>query len=106
MEPQSDVDTEVLGDMLERLDGGGAPTRPVSVSLPEPLIDALRLLVDANVLPSTSAVAAAQLEQVVRNHALRLHLDELYAEHPEARPDEAMVTAAMERNRSLREGAA
>lgn len=105
-QPHVEVDVDALGDLLEQLDGGQAPTRPVSVSLPVPLIDALRMLVDAGVLPSTSAIAAAQLEQVVRNRALRLHLDELYAQHPEVRPEEDSIAVVMERNRLLRGGAA
>lgn len=106
MTTERSVDIEALGDLLEQLDAGQAPTRPVSVSLPVPLIEALRLLVDAQLLPSTSAVAAAQLERLVRNRALRLHLDELYAEHPELRPDEEMIAEAMRHNRELRNGAA
>ena len=92
-------DLEALTDLLARLDAGDVTTRPVSVALPVSLAEALRLLVEAGLLPSTSAAASAELERVARNLLLRLQLDELYQEHPDLRPTEAAVATARAQNR-------
>jgi len=70
--PDAQIDLDALADLLADLDGGQASTRPVSIALPAPLADALRLLTESGVLTSTSAAASAELERLVRNLALRL----------------------------------
>jgi plasmid stabilization system protein ParE len=97
--PDAQIDLDALADLLADLDGGQASTRPVSIALPAPLADALRLLTESGVLTSTSAAASAELERLVRNLALRLQLDELYRDRPDLRPDEETVAAVRARNR-------
>lgn len=93
------IDLTALGELLARLDAGDVSTKPVSVALPVSLAEALRLLVEAGLLPSTSAAASAELERIVRNLALRLQLDRLYNEHPDLRPAEPAVEAVRAANR-------
>lgn len=66
-----------LADALERLSQGETRTRPVSMSLPGPLADALTQLSEAGVVPSTSAAATEALTQWAYNRLLRLSLDEI-----------------------------
>ncbi|MGH8907449.1 MAG: hypothetical protein ACRD0K_13220 [Egibacteraceae bacterium] len=94
------IDLDAVAELLARLDAGDVGTRPVSVALPVPLAEALRLLVEAGLLPSTSAAASAQLERVARNLVLRLQLDDVYRQHPDLRPSEEAVAAVRLKNRA------
>lgn len=89
----SETATEQLADALERLSRGGARTRPVSVSLPTPLADALGQLAEAGVVHSTSAAATEALTAWAYNRLLRLTLDEIYRESPDLRPSPERVRA-------------
>lgn len=88
---------ELLADALARLQRGEGRTRPVSVSLPSALVDALGELGNAGVVPSTSAAATEALTHWAYNRLLRLWLDELYAEDPDARPTPEQVQAMADR---------
>lgn len=72
---------------------GGAATRPVSVTLPSPLADAYRLLADRGVIDSVSVAATHALEEALQALVVGMRLDAVYAEHPEARPTEAEISA-------------
>ncbi|MGH3322331.1 MAG: hypothetical protein ACRDN9_19595 [Streptosporangiaceae bacterium] len=87
---------EQLADALERLGQGDTRTRPVSMSLPGPLADALAQLADAGVVHSTSAAAEA-LTSWAYNRLLRLTLDEIYHENPDLRPSRERVRALADR---------
>ncbi len=90
-------------DLLDRLTRAleqtraGAPTKPVSVTLPAPLAEALRLLADEGLIDSVSVVAAQALEDVLQARVVGMRLDGLYARHPEAAPGEAEIAAAAAR---------
>jgi Arc/MetJ-type ribon-helix-helix transcriptional regulator len=83
---------EALAEALQRV-AKGARTRPVSVSLPGPLVEALQQLTDAGLVASTSAAATEALTQWAYNHLLRLTLNEVYEEQPELRPSPEQVRA-------------
>lgn len=85
--------TEKMADALEKLSEGATRTRPVSVSLPGPLVEALQQLTEAGVVASTSAAATEALTQWAYNQLLRLTLDEMYDERPELRPRPERVRA-------------
>ena len=82
-----------LADALERLSRGETRTRPVSISLPGPLADALTDLSEAGVVHSTSSAATEALTQWAYNRLLRLSLDEIYEDHPDLRPSSDNVRA-------------
>ncbi|CAN5319998.1 hypothetical protein BH23ACT9_BH23ACT9_06170 [soil metagenome] len=75
-----------------------AETRSVGVSLtlPRPIVEALRALDAAGIVPSASAAAGIAIEQWLRQMLIRLTLDELYAEQPDLRPTRADVAAMAE----------
>lgn len=85
-----------LVDALEA-SRGGAVTKPVSVTLPAPLAEALRLLVDAGRIGSVSEVAARALDEVLQAHVVALRLESLYADAPDAEPGEAAIEAMARR---------
>lgn len=72
-------------------------TRPISVSLPGPLIDALQGLVEDRVVTSASAAVAEALTGWLHNRLLRLTLDEIYADQPDLRPDAADIDSMARR---------
>ena len=82
---------ELLADALDVLEAGQRRTRPVSVSVPEPLIDAVQCLVATGTVPSTSAAVTDALTSWLRNRVLHLQLEELFAEHPDLRPTEQEI---------------
>ena len=84
-------DVDALVRALDALAAGSTRTRPVSVSLPGPLIDALHTLVEKGTVSSTSAATTEALTQWVHNRLLRLTLDEIYADQPDLRPSPADV---------------
>lgn len=84
---------EHLAVALERLEQGETRTRPVSVSLPGPLADALAQLAEAGVVHSTSSAATEALTRWAYNRLLRLSLDEVYEESPDLRPSDEDVRA-------------
>jgi hypothetical protein len=88
---------EALAQALEQLSEGAARTRPVSVSLPGPLVEALQLLTSEGVVSSTSAAATQALTQWAYNKLLRLDLDELYDKQPDLRPHPEQVGAMAKR---------
>ena len=69
----------------------GAPPKPVSVTLPAPLAEAFRLLVDRGAIDSVSVVAAQALEDVLQAMVVGMRLDALYTADPDARPEEDEV---------------
>ena len=69
----------------------GAPTRPVTVTLPGPLADAYRLLADEGLVDSVSEATAAALADRLQAIVVGLRLDAIYAAHPEARPSDEEV---------------
>lgn len=71
----------------------GAQTRPVSVTLPTPLADAFRALADAGVVDSVSEATTRALLDTLQSQIIGLRLDALYAEEPDARPDEEAIAA-------------
>jgi CBS domain-containing protein len=75
----------------------GATTKPVSVTLPAPLADAFRLLADHGLIDSVSVAATRALEEALQAVIIGMRLDEIYAEHPEARPSEDEVAQMAER---------
>lgn len=83
-----------LADAVQQLAEGTSKTRPVSTTVPEPLLDALQALVEAGLIPSVSAATTEALTAWAYNRLLRFTLDEIYQEHPEARPSAAAVRAA------------
>jgi len=85
---------EALAEALRRLAEEQTRTRPVSVSLPSPLADALQALTDAGVVASTSAAVTEALTHWAYNRLLRLTLDELYADEPHLQPSPEAVRAA------------
>lgn len=86
-------------DLLDRLAAAldatrrGAPTKPVSVTLPQPLAEAFRLLADEGVIDNVSTAVSHALEDVLQAHVIGMRLDALYAEHPDARPSPEEVAA-------------
>jgi transglutaminase-like putative cysteine protease len=86
-----------LADALERLSRGETRTRPVSISLPGPLADALTQLSEAGVVHSTSAAATEALTQWAYNRLLRLSLDEIYQDSPDLRPSPERVRELADR---------
>lgn len=82
---------ETLAETLETLDRGRHRTRPVSMSVPEPLIDAVQRLVADGVVSSASAAVTAALTVWLRNQILHLQLEEVFAEHPDLRPTEQEI---------------
>ena len=88
--------TRALTHALEQLDQAGARTRPVSISLPGPLVEALQRLVEDGEIASTSAAATEALTTWAYNRLLRLGLEEIYADQPDLRPgrDEVEEMAA------------
>lgn len=88
---------EALIQALEQLSEGTARTRPVSISLPASLAEALQRLADAGIVPSTSAAATEALTHWAYNRLLRLTLDEIFDEHPELRPSPERVRAMADR---------
>lgn len=97
------MDTPLLDRLTQALAASreGAPTRPVSVTLPAPLADAYRLLADRGMIDSVSVAATHALEEGLQALVIGMRLDAIYAEHPEARPTEEEV-AAMAETRSDR----
>lgn len=75
----------------------GATTRPVSVTLPEPLADAFKLLSAAGHEQNVSAAATAALEARLQSIMIGLQADAVYAEFPDARPTEDDVAAMADR---------
>ncbi len=71
----------------------GAPTRPVSVTLPGPLADAFRMLADHGVIESVSEATTHALEDALQAVVVGMRLDAIYAEHPDARPSEVDIAA-------------
>ncbi|MGH8910519.1 MAG: hypothetical protein ACRD0K_29505 [Egibacteraceae bacterium] len=88
---------EAMAQALEQLSEGTSRTRPVSVSLPGPLVEALQKLTEEGVVSSTSAAATEALTQWAYNKLLRLALDEMYDEQPDLRPRPERVWAMAER---------
>ncbi len=86
-----------LANALERLSQGETRTRPVSMSLPGPLADALVQLSEAGIVHSTSAAATEALTQWAYNRLVRLSLDEIYADSPDLRPSPDSVQALADR---------
>jgi Arc/MetJ-type ribon-helix-helix transcriptional regulator len=76
---------------------GTARTRPISVSLPGPLLDALQSLAQEGRISSTSAAVTEALTRRLHNQLLRLTLDEIYDEHPDLRPAQERVAAMTRR---------
>lgn len=95
------MSTELLDEMIEALARSrhGATTRPVSVTLPAPLADAFRLLVDRGLIDSVSVATTQVLEEALQAVIVGMRLDAIYAEHPEARPTEDEVAELAERAR-------
>lgn len=89
------IDTDLLERLTEALAAsrGGAPTKPVSVTLPAPLAEALRLLVDHGRIGSVSEVATRALDEVLQAHVIGMRLDALYEADPSLRPSEDEVAA-------------
>lgn len=79
--PAADTLARALAELA-----GGARTRPISVSLPGPLIDAIQALVEDKAASSTSAVVTEALTSWVHNRLLRTTLDEIYDGQPDLRP--------------------
>jgi Arc/MetJ-type ribon-helix-helix transcriptional regulator len=75
----------------------GATTKPVSVTLPAPLAEAFRLLVDRGLVGSVSEAATHALEDALQAVIIGMRLDAIYAEHPDARPGDEEVAAMAER---------
>lgn len=88
---------DALAEALEELARGTARTRPVSVSLPGPLLDALQSLAQDGKVSSTSAAVTEALTNWIHNQLLRLTLDEIYDEQPDLRPTPERVTAMARR---------
>ncbi|CAN5741205.1 hypothetical protein BH23ACT10_BH23ACT10_30410 [soil metagenome] len=86
-----------LSDALEAVSAGDTRTQPVSTSLPTPLVEAFRALTTAGVVPSISAATTQALTRMGYNLLLRLALDEIYDEHPDARPTEHDIHAMAQR---------
>lgn len=77
---------EVLAAAVAAVTAGQTRTRPVSMSLPAPLADALQDLAASGVIDSASAVTTRALLAWSHNELLRLSLDELYEQQPDLRP--------------------
>jgi hypothetical protein len=92
-----DSPADKLADTLERLSQGETRTRPVSISLPGPLAEALTQLSEAGIVPSTSAAATEALTQWAYNRLLRLTLDEIYQDSPDLRPSPDRVRELADR---------
>ncbi|MGQ0773117.1 MAG: ribbon-helix-helix domain-containing protein [Pseudonocardiales bacterium] len=88
---------DTLAEALEELASGTARTRPISVSLPGPLLDALQALAQDGRITSTSAAVTEALTKWIYNQLLRLTLDELYEEQPDLRPTPERVAAMARR---------
>ena len=88
---------DALAKALEELASGTARTRPVSVSLPGPLLDALQSLAQHGKVSSTSAAITEALTRWIHNQLLRLTLDEIYDEQPDLRPTPERVAAMARR---------
>lgn len=88
---------DALAAALDELARGTARTRPISVSLPGPLLDALQALAQDGRISSTSAAVTEALIKWIHNQLLRLTLDEIYDEHPDLRPTPEQVIAMARR---------
>ncbi len=88
---------DALATALDELARGSARTRPISVSLPGPLLDALQSLAQDGRISSTSAAVTEALTTWLHNKLLRLTLDEIYDEHPDLRPTPERVAAMARR---------
>lgn len=88
---------EAIATALDELAQGTARTRPISVSLPGPLLDALQSLAQDGRIGSTSAAVTEALTRWLHNKLLRLTLDEIYDEHPDLRPTPQRVAAMARR---------
>lgn len=88
---------EALAAALDELARGTARTRPISVSLPGPLLDALQSLAQDGRISSTSAAVTEALTRWLHNKLLRLTLDEIYDEHPDLQPTPERVAAMARR---------
>lgn len=86
--------SKALAEALARPDDRQR-TRPVSVSIPEPLIEALQAVVAAGGAPSTSAAVSSAVTTWVRNRLLQAQLEEIYAEHPDLRPTEEGIARTL-----------
>lgn len=82
---------------LDELAGGSARTRPISVSVPGPLLDALQSLAQHGRISSTSAAVTEALTIWLHNKLLRLTLDEIYDEQPDLRPTPERIAAMAQR---------
>ncbi|MGH3821734.1 MAG: ribbon-helix-helix domain-containing protein [Pseudonocardiaceae bacterium] len=88
---------DAIATALDELTQGSARTRPISVSLPGPLLDALQSLAQDGRISSTSAAVTEALTKWLHNKLLRLTLDEIYDEHPDLRPTPERVAAMAQR---------
>jgi Arc/MetJ-type ribon-helix-helix transcriptional regulator len=84
----SDETSRAVADALDSVAAGQQRTRPVSVSIPEPLIDAVQRLVADGAVGSTSSAMTSALAAWLRNQVLHAQLEEVFAEHPDLRPTE------------------
>jgi hypothetical protein len=88
---------DALATALDELARGTARMRPMSVSLPGPLLGALQSLAQEGRISSTSTAATEALTRWIHNQLLRLTLDEIYYEHPDQRPPPERVAAMARR---------
>lgn len=63
----------------------------MSVSVPEPLLDAIARLVADGAVNSASAAVTEALTVWLRNRILHLQLEEIFTEHPDLRPTEQEI---------------
>ncbi len=95
-ESQPESPTESLYDQVAELlhqSRSGAPTRPMSVTVPAPLADAFRLLADHDRVTNVSAAVVEAMTGRLQSIVIGLHLEETYAEFPDSRPTEDEVQA-------------
>lgn len=90
-------DAEVLIEALGRLDRGDGKVAGISVTVPAPLVDALRSLSASGRISSTSAAVTEAVRSWASNQLLREALDEIYEDEPQVRPSEAAVASARRR---------
>jgi predicted transcriptional regulator len=69
--PMEHTAADALATALEELARGTARTRPISVSLPGPLLDALQSLAQDGRITSTSAAVTEALTRWIHNQLLR-----------------------------------
>jgi Arc/MetJ-type ribon-helix-helix transcriptional regulator len=87
--------SRALADALDSVAAGQQRTRPVSVSIPEPLIDAVQRLVADGAVSSASSAVSTALAAWLRNQVLHAQLEEIFAEHPDLRPTEESIARTL-----------